>query len=705
MRWHALRTRLVDAAARLRSRLTARRVLLGAAALLTIFTALIGLEALVRAHLVSPGDRLPTGLYSRSVGWNGDAHQATLIAPLPGASDEWREPLSLDEIPALLQDAVVAVEDKRFRDHSGVDLTRIGGAMLANIRSGGIAEGGSTITQQLAKNLYLDARRTPLRKVREAAIAMVLEHRYSKDQILEAYLNEIYLGHDQGRAIHGVGAAARYYFGRDVDHLSLSEMATLAGMIHSPNRLAPSRHPRDARDRRDVVLRLMAEQGMIDADQLRRAERTAIASRPHPQQGVDARYFRDAAAERIPDHLPDRGAAVYTTLDIAMQRAAERAVRDGLARLPDRGAEAALVAIDPRNGDVLALVGGADYGRSQFNRATVARRQPGSAFKPIVALAALARRGDRQPAFTLASTVADEPLRVPTDDGVWQPANYDGSFRGDVTFREALEQSLNVPFARIGLAVGPRQIVATARRLGIRSPLTAVPALALGSGEVTLLELVQAYGVFATEGDLAQTRMITATRVGGDQLEQRDPPRIERVADSSVTYLVTSALEGAVREGTGAALEGGAFAGDIAGKTGTSNDWRDAWFLAYTPRLVVGVWVGRDDGGSLHRTGAQAALPIVARFLDRIDLGRDRFARPDDVVEQWVSDAESAWPVPCERRELFLAGTAPGGVGCFRLAVDDDWEIDLDGHWRDQLRRGVVEWLRQRIERELDLRH
>jgi penicillin-binding protein 1B len=702
MTWAAWRERISSGVGWARARLTRRRVVLGTVALVGGSLLLIGVEALVRARLVSPEDRVPTGLYTRSVGWDGEEGQAALIGSVPGAPSEWREPVALDDIAPVLVDAVLAIEDKRFRDHPGIDITRIGGALLSNIRSGGIAEGGSTITQQLAKNLYLDARRTPLRKLREAALALVLEARYPKDQILEAYLNEIYLGQDNARAIHGVAAASRYYFGKSVGRLSLSEAATLAGMIHSPNRLAPSRHAAAARARRDVVLRSMAEQGLIDTDALDRALATRVVSRPHPLEVVDARYFEDAVRDRVPRRLPTRGAAVYTTLDAQVQRAADAAVRAGVARL-GRGVEAALVAIDPRSGDVLALVGGADYGQTQFNRATDARRQPGSAFKPIVALAALEREGDEAPAYTLASTLVDEPLRVETATGAWQPANYDGSFRGAVTLRDALEQSLNVPFARIGLVLGPERIAATAHRMGIISPLAVVPSLALGSSEVSLLELVRAYGVLATEGDLAATRMVTGSRVGHGGLTAHDPVRRDRVADPAASYLVTSALEGAVREGTGAALNGGAFAGDIAGKTGTSNDWRDAWFIAYTPTLVVGVWVGHDDGASLHRTGAEAALPIVARFLSRLDLEGEEFPRPDGVVDQWVSGGETDWPAPCERRELFLEGTAPAGASCFRFDIDDqDIDIDLGDDWRDLLRQRAMDWIRERIDRELD---
>jgi penicillin-binding protein 1B len=326
--------------------------------------------------------------------------------------------------------------------------------------------------------------------------------------------------------------------------------------------------------------------------------------------------------------------------------------------------QAALVALDPRSGEILAMVGGRDYGASQFNRATQARRQPGSAFKPIVALTALARSSTAEgPAFTLASVVQDEPLSVQTPAGLWQPDNYDSGFRGPVTVREALEQSLNVPFARIGLAVGPERIVATAKALGIASRLHAVPSLALGASEVTPLELVRAYGVLAAGGVLADSRALIAAvdargRVGAASV--RSPARVFEPAE---TYLVTSALEGAVERGTGRGLRAQGVAIPIAGKSGTSSEWRDGWFIAYTSSLVVGVWVGYDDGRSVGLTGSRVALPIVARFLRSAigdEDGQD-FPVPEGIEVAEVDPGSgllAGWGCGGEQ-EVFLEGTAP----------------------------------------------
>ena len=666
-----------------------------------------------RRPFVGPDGPEPGGLVVIRLDWNGavrslangkgDRLDRVVLEPEPigtalSGDAEDRVPVRLADVPDPLVQAVLAVEDQRFFAHSGVDFRRVVGAALANVRARRVAEGGSTITQQLARNLYLSARRSPLRKLREAAIALALEARYSKSAILEAYLNEIYLGQDGAAAIRGVGRAAQFYFGKNAGDLSLAESALLAGMIRGPNLYSPVRNSEVARERRDLVLRLMREQGRIDARAAESAARSPLRAAPHPRPTPTGRYFQDYALERMRDEglgsAGDRGFAVFTTLDADLQRAAERAVRDGLSSI-ERGIlrarrtaplQAALVALDPRSGEVLALVGGRDYGQSQFNRATQARRQPGSAFKPIVALTALARSTTPDgPAFTLASVVQDEPLSVQLPAGLWEPDNYDNGFRGQVTVREALEQSLNVPFARIGLAVGPERIVATARALGIASPLHAVPSLALGASDVTPLELTRAFGVLAAGGVRADSRALLAVvnaRGGVSTASSRAPTR---VFDPAETYLVTSALEGAVERGTGQGLRAQGVWGPIAGKSGTSSDWRDGWFIAYTPSLVVGVWVGYDDAESIGLTGARVALPIVARFLrDALGDGDgEPFPVPNGIEVAEVDPASglrAGWGCGGEQ-EVFLEGTAP------TEQCESSWG---PARWLDQLRD--VDW-------------
>jgi len=623
-----------------------------------------------------------------------------LIGRIGDDSEADRLPVTLESVPPALVDALLTVEDQRFWDHHGLDFRRIGGAAVANLRVGRVVQGGSTLTQQLAKNLYLSPRRTLDRKLREAALALALEARHSKEEILEAYLNEVYLGQEGAVEIRGVGRAAEYFFGKDVASLDLSESALLVALIRAPSLYSPLRHPERALERRDLVLDLMRDSGRISEEELEAAREAPLRLRTRPDPIRSARYFveafLDSPAEKDTGTL-DRG--VVTTLDPRLQRAGEEAVRRGLAGLErdfdwlremevGEPLQAALVAMDPRTGEILAMVGGRDYGTSQFNRAVSARRQPGSAFKPVVALTALSRPEDdatggegsdngrrgpsawddplreELPRFTLASVLDDAPLRVETPAGLWQPANYDGEYEGPVTLRTALERSLNVPFARLGLALGPDRIVETARSLGITSPLRPFPSLALGAEEVSPLELTRAYGVLAAGGFRAELQTRYPGPIGSSGMVPG-----ERVFDPSETYLVTSALRGAVERGTGRSLRTRGYQGDVAAKSGTTNDFRDGWFVGYTPSLVVGVWVGFDHGERLELPGAGVALPIftdflqaaVGRYGDVGPWGGSGFAIPSglEVVEvDTRTGLRGGWGCSGEP-ELFLRGTAP----------------------------------------------
>jgi len=549
------------------------------------------------------------------------------LASVYGAPPREREPVRLHQLPAHLLDAVLAVEDVRFFEHAGVDPRRVAGAALANLRAGRLVEGGSTLTQQLARSLYLSRERAFGRKLREARLALALERAYGKPEILEAYLNEVYLGQHGAVPIHGVGAAARHYFGRDAAALSLAESAVLAGLLRGPSLYSPHRHPERARARRRVVLRRMVSAGFLAPSAAEAADAAPLGAAPRPAPGV-APYFVDAliaelAAGRGFETFARDGVHVVTTLDLGLQRAAETAVREGLEALEaahpalrrdDAPLQAALVALDPRTGDLLAMVGGRDHRRSPYNRALHARRQPGSLFKPVVALAGFTSGGE---ALTLASQVLDAPIRVLRPHGAWSPTNYDGRFRGPVTVREALEKSLNVPMARLALQVGLPRVVDTARRLGIESALAPEPSLALGAFEVSLLEITRAYAVFAAGGVRARPRM--SLLVLDDRGVSLDASAVERVSvfDPAAAASVTEALEGAVDHGTGRSLRALGFHGRLAGKTGTTNGFRDAWFVGYTPALAAGVWVGFDDGTSVGLSGARAALPIFAGFAKR----------------------------------------------------------------------------------------
>ena len=595
------------------------------------------------------------------------------------APDDGRDqrPVPLAAMPQTLVDAVLAIEDQRFYEHAGLDLRRIAGAVVANLRAGRVVQGGSTLTQQLVKNLYLTRERSWLRKLQEAPIAMLLELRHSKQAILEAYLNEVYLGQSGGLAIHGVGRASEHWFGKPVEDLVLHEAALLAGMLRGPSLYSPRRDPELARKRRDLVLARMHEQGVIDDDALTDATGRTLSVIARRRVPSSSRYFRDTLRGPLEERyalerLQGEGLAVYTSLDLRLQRIAERAVRAGVARLEERKPslvdpaaplQAALVAVDPHNGDLLAMVGGRDYGRSQFNRANEARRQPGSLFKTVAALAALTSYRSDPPPYTLATLVDDAPLALETPEGDWEPGNHDSEFRGLVTFRQMIEHSLNVPMIRVGMELGPRRVVRAARRLGIESRMRGVPSLVLGTSEVTLLEMTRAYGVLAAEGWRAEPRHVLGVAdASGGELE-RAVAKGGQTLQPAEAHLVTSALRGVVDRGTGYGLRARGFAGPLAGKTGTTDDYRDAWFVGYGRDLAVGVWVGFDDGRTLRHSGAGAALPIFTDFvIDALGpYGGREFRIPLGVHTVHVVAAEGhASGLRCSGDpEVFLDGTAP----------------------------------------------
>ena len=621
------------------------------------------------------------------------------------AGEDYR-PARLATIPPSLIDAVLAAEDHRFFAHGGLDLRGVLRATWANLRAGRVTQGGSTITQQLVKNRLLGRQRTFLRKVREAWLSALVEWRYSKAQILEAYVNEVYLGQRGTLAIRGVGAGARAWFGKEPHQLTLAEAALTAGMIRAPNSYSPAVNPDRARERRDVVLARMRELGRVGEREYRvaRAEPIRVPSSRTP--GQPAPYFTDWIRQEIeqrfaPDAVVgDPGARVYTALDLSLQRFAEHAVARGLDRIETRlprlrrasGGErlqVALIALDPITGQIRALVGGRDYGASQFNRATHARRQPGSAFKPFVYLTALAV-GDGQPAFTAASIVDDSPLTLVAGPADWSPRNYEDRYEGRVTLRHALEHSLNAATVRIASEVGLERIVETARRVGITSPLAPVPALALGAYEVTPLELARAYLPFANGGVRAAVAGVRAIVDGeGEKVAPADDDPIP-VLSPAEAYLMTSLLQGVIDAGTGAdALRFGIPAA-LAGKTGTTNDGRDAWFVGYAPTLLALVWVGFDSGAAHGLSGAQAALPIWADFMKQAleTYPASRFETPPGVVLAEIDATNGKLAnrfCPVTRREVFLDGTEP--EPCDEHVSVGDMIVDWWKRLRDWLGR------------------
>jgi len=650
-----------------------------------------GKFALRARRLAYPGAPPPEALIAGTIDARGalasltlngaPTEHAVLETPLLAslaASGEDRELVRLDDIPLHVVDAVLMTEDRRFYSHIGVDPIRMFGAAVENAKEKRIAEGGSTITQQLVKNVYLSPERTLTRKLKEVLRSLWLELRYSKDEILEAYLNEIYLGQDGAVGIHGVARAARFYFGKDVEQLTLADGALLAAMIQGPNGLSPFRHPREARARRDLILDVMLNERMVDAEAHAAAKRQTLGVRREQARPSFAAHFvgkvrADLAARVDEDALSRAGFSVFTTLDAGHQAAAEAAVADQLAALErafprlkraKRPLQAALVALDPRSGEVLAYVGGRKAARGTLDRVVMAHRQPGSVFKPIVALAALTQKPEREEApFTLATILEDEPLDVIVDGKPWSPENYDQRYRGPVTLRRALEDSLNVPMARLALETGLVRVAETARELGVESVLRPIPSLALGAFEMTPLEVARTYGALASGGMLRATRATVAVREpGGDDLGG-DLGFAKRAFSEEATYLVTSALIGAVERGTGRSLRALGVRGPFAGKTGTTNDLRDAWFAGYTPELVVVAWVGFDDGARVGLTGAQGAIPLVASFVKRAlgASGWSGFGAPRRLVAEEIDPATGLLAAPwCQSvEEVFLRGTTP----------------------------------------------
>jgi len=585
----------------------------------------------------------------------------------------------LEQIPRSLRDAIIATEDARFYSHLGVDPMGIARAIYQNFRHGRIVEGGSTITQQLAKVLFLTPDKSLERKLKEAALALELERRYSKNRLLELYLNQIYFGH----GAFGVEAAARTFFGKSVGELTLTEAALLAGLPKAPATYSPFDHPEAARRRRGVVLTRMTETGKLAPAQARAATATALQLVPPERRRTSGQHYLEYVQQLLEeeygaDLVFKGGLHVYTTLSPGMQLRAERALRDGLRALEARRAttavrdgkraldpavdrpEGALLAIEPQTGYIKAMVGGYDFFKSEFNRAVQARRQPGSAFKPFVYIAAL------ESGQTPASLVEDLPVEYPggRTGKPWKPDNYDRRFRGTITYQQALEESVNVAAVRVQERVGVRHTVDVARRLGVQSPLAENLSLALGSSDLTLLELTSAYGSLANMGVWVRPTPIRYVLDNQRKLLQENAPQGRPAVSPEVAYVMTHMLRGTIERGTGTGAK--ALGRPAAAKTGTTNDYSNAWFVGYTPHLATGVWVGYDRPRSLGKdeTGSRVAIPIWTAFMAQALVGTpiEDFPVPERVVLMPVDLAVGGG---CERPVVmaFVAGTEPR-VGC-----------------------------------------
>ncbi len=595
---------------------------------------------------------------------------------------EDRSLVRLSEVSKWLVEAILTREDRDFFRHGGISIRRIAGAFMADLRHGSAAQGGSTLTQQLVKNLYLSPKRTFKRKAIEGLMAVVLDASYSKDEILEAYLNEIYLGQRGAISITGVGEASRFYFGKNVSDLDVAESATLAGMIASPGRFNPFRNPERCRSRRDALLRMMAAAGQIDVAQLDAALAEPLTPSAGPPVRVQAPHFvnfvENQLQEKYGEKLGTEGLQIFTTLDVDLQRQAQKAVTDGLGNLEKnyrrlRNAsrisplQGALIVIDPGTGAVRALVGGRDYSLSQFNRVTQAHRQPGSLFKPFVYLAAFSRR-DLQPPISPATMLIDSPITLVWgaggDNERWTPHNDDNQYRGPISVRRALEMSVNVPTVRVAVQAGLDTVVAAARAAGISSTLRGYPSLALGSFETSPMEIASAYCALADGGVRVEpSAIVGVTDAAGKVLERRETP-LKRVLPPDAVFLVDSLMQGVVNRGTGGGVRSRGVHGVLAGKTGTTNDGRDAWFIGFSPKILAAVWVGFDDNRGLNLSGSQAAVPIFSEFIKGVpaNLLDESFPPPADIVTAQI-DPETGMLVtpycPQTMTEVFLLGSAP----------------------------------------------
>ena len=582
----------------------------------------------------------------------------------------WRvtPPVLVDKLPRHVADAFIAAEDVRFRRHLGIDPIGMMRAGVVNIRAGGIAQGGSTIPQQIVKQRFLSNERTWRRKFLEIILAVVLDARLSKDELLELYLNDVYLGHHQGSPILGVDEAARLYFDKPPQRLRVDEAALLAGMIRAPNQ----KRPEVARMRRDAILAVMRKRDWLAEGEYRAAvaqsadvERGSIPQSPYPF------YLRALRAEVVKTIGPRRmltgGLTVVCEMDPSAQRAAENAARRGAASLQARyrwirsqsqkdPLQVAILSVDPRNGGIRALVGGTDFQRSPYDRTSQMRRQPGSAFKTFVYLAGIVSKR-----VTTSSLLLDAPMKIElSNDETWEPQNYDERFRGRVTLREAFERSLNVPTIRLTDDIGRRRVELVAKNVGI-DDVRDVPAMPLGVDEVSMRELTSAYTVFPNLGERVEPFLLTRVKDRNGKVLFEAKPQRKHVVDASAAYVMHTLLRGVVRRGTATRLKRYGL-GYVAGKTGTTNDYRDAWFVGYTADVVTTVWVGFDRGAPLRLSSSEAALPVWGAYMRETPHTPANPKPPAGVTFRDV-DPESGmlWRRGCPGpiREVYLGGTAP----------------------------------------------
>ncbi|MDQ3800056.1 MAG: PBP1A family penicillin-binding protein [Acidobacteriota bacterium] len=604
-----------------------------------------------------------------------EAHelQPEMISGKSEARRDSINPLKFEQIPEILRNAIIVTEDRRFFEHGGVDPRGVFRAFYRNVSGNEIKQGGSTITQQFVKNVFLTNEKSFGRKFSEAFLALALEKNLSKEDIFALYCNEIYLGQYGAIGIHGVEQASRGYFGKKIENLSVAEAALLAAMIKSPHKYSPAHNYEAAKERRNLVIQKLLEEGLIlqaDAEKAK-AEEIVLAAPPKRDKSA-APYFVDAVLREISDdRLPESNLRIYTTIDPQLQEMAENSINKELAKLDKafakKGAtpQAALVAINPKNGHVLAMVGGRDYAASQLNRATEARRQPGSTFKPFVYATALEQ--GKLP----TSIVDDRPTAFAVDRKPYQPANYGNSYAmHEITLKTALAKSSNVAAVETALESGLHKVAATAEKFGMKRP-EAYPSMALGTEEVTPLELAAAYAAFANDGKRVDPVFVSQIVSGEGNLVYKNADKDEQVVSPQTAYMITDMLSAVVERGTARAAKG-ALGKDVAfvGKTGSS---KDGWFVGYTPNLVCVVWIGFDDTEDIGFTGGEIALPVWVDFMKkateaRPEFGGSSFSMPKGLVEVTI-DPETGMLADeyCPQREkVVLPSKSFSNLECLR---------------------------------------
>ncbi|EKO3486942.1 penicillin-binding protein 1B [Vibrio fluvialis] len=606
-----------------------------------------------------------------------------MLGMLEKDTQEQRLFLRREQFPEVMIDALLTTEDRNFYQHDGVSPMAIARAMVANLKAGRTVQGGSTLTQQLAKNIFLSSDRTLWRKLREAYMALIIDYRYSKDRILEAYLNEVYLGQNGKEAVHGFGLASRLYFGQPLQELRIDQLALLVGMVKGPSYYNPMRYPERAKERRDLVLKLMMDQDILTAKQYEQAvtrpldvqKQARIASR-------QPAYFQQLSIElkqKLGDAFKsDTGLRVFTSLDPVSQAKLEEAVENQvpiLARTAGKDLEAAAIAVDRHSGEIRAMVGGKRTGYDGFNRALNASRPIGSLVKPAVYLTALAQPEK----YNLATTLMDKPITLQGSEGnVWTPRNFDRQFRGEVPLYLALAKSLNVPTVQLGMQLGIENVTKTLEKLGVsRDEIRPVPSMFLGSFSLTPYQVAQMFQTVTNSGKKAPLSALRSVLDLDGNVLYESIPKVSQAVDQQAAWLTTYAMKRGVLEGTGRYLNSQFGWAALAGKTGTSSDSRDSWFVGVDGREVTTIWLGRDDNQPTKLTGSSGALRVYADYL--------RYRIPEKLVLPWPQG-------------ISTVGFSQSRSGGLELDCNNDFKLpvwDASGSWKKQCENRPTEWLKK----------